>query len=102
MTEAEAVSRLEAPEEAGVRLRYPEYWDAGSTEQARIAYADAEFGEARLWAARGLRGSRNPEALRAFHTAPPPVGAGPYRFGSTLAVALSNAIAASPCRPFAA
>ena len=57
---------LEAPEETELSLRYPEYWDAGSTEEARIAYADAELGEARLWAAEGLRGSRNPRALRAL------------------------------------
>lgn len=58
--------RLEL-EVAGVdtaRLRYPEYWDPHSTELSRIGFLDSESAETRYWAARSLKNSRSPEALR--------------------------------------
>jgi len=60
---------LELPESDEPRLRYPEYWDPDSLERSKIGFLDSESAETRFWAAKGLRSSRNPDALRKLLTA---------------------------------
>lgn len=54
---------LELPRERGVRLRYPEYWEAENREDALRAMLSDGDERARHWAAARLRANRDPDVL---------------------------------------
>jgi hypothetical protein len=54
---------LELPRERGIRLRYPEYWEAENREDALRAMLSDGDERARLWAATRLRANRNPDVM---------------------------------------
>jgi hypothetical protein len=57
---------LELPQDQGVRLHYPEYWEAENQEDSWIATMSSPDPRARLWAATHLAGNTTARVLRAL------------------------------------